>query len=215
MAIVGVSGSPIINGNTDRMTKAILAESGKDTKFINLSTLNFGSCRACAHHCATTAMCGVRDGLHPHLESIRDAEALVLSSAVHHGTMTAWMYSFFSRLWCFLHENKTLNNKPVVFVSTGIDEVADGGEIFTAGLVKEHKFNVLGSIYFQSMVPPCFTCGKGDICHWGGLWRMVGRDVDALNKFEITPNKFRRWEEEQRIVAEVRKYGKILSAFSR
>lgn len=211
MAIVGISGSPIINGNTDRMTKAILAESGRDSEFINLSKLNFGSCRGCAHNCATTAMCGVTDGLHPHLADIRDAEALVFSTAVQHGTMTAWMYSFFSRLWCFLHENKTLNNRPVVFVATGIDEVADASDKFSAGFVKEHKFNVLGSVYFQSAVPPCFKCGKGDTCQRGGLWRMVGRDVEALKKFEITPDKFRRWEDDEQMVAEVKKYGKILS----
>jgi len=211
MAIIGISGSPIINGNTDRMTKAILQASGREMKFVNLSRLNFGSCRGCAHNCATTAMCGVKDDLHPYLEDIRDAEALVLSTAVHHGTMTAWMYSFFSRLWCFLHENKNLNGRPVVFVSTGIGGIREGKEPFRASLVKEHEFNVLGEIYFKSLVPPCFKCGRGDICQWGGLWHMVGRDVEALKKFEITPDKFRKWEDDEQIVNEVKKYGKILS----
>jgi multimeric flavodoxin WrbA len=212
MAIIGISGSPIINGNTDRMTKSILEESCRDTKFLNLSQLAFGSCRGCAHNCATTSMCGVKDELHPHLQDIRDAEAFVFSSPVHHGTMTAWMYSFFSRMWCFLHENKTLNNKPVVFVSTGIDAVPEEGpKAFKASLVKEHKFNVLGHLYFQSLVPPCFTCGKGDVCRHGGLWRIVGRDEDALNQFEITPDKSRRWEDDEHAVAGVKKYGKVLS----
>jgi len=156
-------------------------------------------------------MCGVKDDLHPHLSNIRDAEALVLSTAIHHGTMTAWMYSFFSRLWCFLHENKTLRNKPVVFIAAGIDEMPEGRDPYDASLVREHAFNELGHIYFQSLVPPCFKCGKGDVCQWGGLWRMVGRDVDALNKFEITPDKFRRWEDDEQTVAEVKKYAKMLS----
>ena len=39
MAIIGISGSPIVNGNTDRMTQAILAETGKATRFVNLCTL--------------------------------------------------------------------------------------------------------------------------------------------------------------------------------
>jgi multimeric flavodoxin WrbA len=211
MAIVGISGSPIVNGNTDRMTKAILAQSARDTKFVNLSKLNFGPCRGCAYNCASTAMCGVKDDLNPHLADIRDAEALVLSTAIHHGTMTAWMYSFFSRLWCFLHENKTLNNRPVVLVATGIDEMPEDRDPFDTSLVKGHAFNVLGHIYFQSLTPPCFKCGKGDVCQRGGLWRMVGRDVDALKKFEITPGKFRRWEDDEQTVAEVRKYGKMLS----
>lgn len=212
MAIVGISGSPVVSGNTDRMTRAILEASGRDAEFINLSKLDFSPCRACAHNCATTAMCGVRDDLHAHLAGIRDAEALVIGSPVHHGTMTAWMYSFFSRLWCFLHENKTLKHRPVVFVSVGIDsEPAQGPNTFDVSLVKEHRFRRLGHIYFQSLTPPCFKCGKGDVCQWGGLWRMVGRDEDALETFEITPDKFRRWEDDERAVDEVKKHGMILA----
>jgi multimeric flavodoxin WrbA len=212
MAIVGISGSPIVNGNTDRMTKAILEESGKSTRFINLSRLNYGPCRGCAYNCATTARCGVKDDLHPLLNEIRDAHALVIGSPVHHGTMTAWTYSFFSRLWCFLHENKTLNNRPVVFASTGIDSIPEQGpQTFNASLVKEHNFKMLGEIYFQSLVPPCFKCGKGDTCQRGGLWRMVGKDVDALNTFEITPDKFKRWEDDEQTVDAVKKVGGMLS----
>lgn len=210
MAIVGISGSPIADSNTDRMIKAILAESGKETKFIKLSTVNFGSCRGCAHNCATTAMCGVKDALHPYLADIRDAEGLVFGSPNHHGTMTAWMFSFFSRLWCFLHENKTLKNRPVVFVSTGIDDIPED-KLFSSSLVREHEFNVLGYIYFRSLVPPCFKCGKGEVCQRGGLWRIVGRDPDALKKFNITPDKFRRWEDDEQVIGEIEKYRKLLS----
>jgi multimeric flavodoxin WrbA len=211
MSIVGISGSPIVNGNTDRLVRAMLERSGGDTNFVNLSELNFSACRACAHNCATTAMCGVKDDLYPYLEYIRDAEALVLGTAIHHGTMTAWMYSFFSRLWCFLHENKTLNDRPVVLVSTGIDEISEDKDPFGASLVKQHKFKILGRIYFQSLTPPCFKCGKGETCQRGGLWRMVGRDVEALHKFVITPDKFRRWEDDAQIVDEVEQFGKILA----
>jgi NAD(P)H-dependent FMN reductase len=211
MAIVGISGSPIVKGNTDRMTQAILAETGKETRFVNLSTLNFSPCRACAHNCATTAMCGVKDDLHPCLSAIRDAEALVLSTSIHHGTMTAWMYSFFSRLWCFLHENKILRRKPVLLVSCGIDEMSEAGDPFDLSLVKEHAFKLLGRIYFQSLTPPCFKCGKGEVCRRGGLWRMVGRDLDALKEFAITPDKFRRWEDCPETVDEIKTCGKMLS----
>jgi len=70
---------------------------------------------------------------------------------------------------------------------------------------------VLGHIYFRSLVPPCFKCGKGDTCQWGGLWRMVGRDAEALGEFEITPDKFRRWEDDEQMVGEVMKYGRMLA----
>ena len=98
MAIIGISGSPIPGGNTDRITQAILEASGKETTFVNLSTLTYAPCRACAHLCAIPAMCVVDDDLLPYIKAIRDAEALVLSSPIHHGNMSGWMYSFATRL---------------------------------------------------------------------------------------------------------------------
>ncbi len=40
---------------------------------------------------------------------------------------------------------------------------------------------------------------------------MVGRNKEALDKFEITPDKFRRWEDDEQAVDEVEKYGRILA----
>lgn len=214
MAIVGISGSPIIGGNVDRMTQRILELSCKETIFINLSKLKFFPCRGCAHNCATSAMCGVKDELHPYLAMIRDAEALVIASPRHHGDMTAWMYSFFSRLWCFLHDNHTLKNKPVIFVSAGCAKVTVGRETFRHSMIKEHEFNVLGQLYYTSYVFPCLTCGMGMECRndHGGLWNYLGKDEDALKNYEITADKFQRWEDDRNIVNEVRKYGEILAS---
>jgi len=151
-----------------------------EAKFINLSKLSFSPCRGCAHNCATTAMCGVKDDLYPYLKNIQEADALVFASPRHHGDMTAWMYGFFSRLWCFLHENHTLKAKPVIFVSVGIKPIAKGRETFRASMIKEHEFDVIGEIFYDSKTPPCFKCGKCETCQWGGLWSMVGEDEDAL-----------------------------------
>ena len=99
----------------------------------------------------------------------------------------------------------------MVFLSTGIDETPVDRDPFDASLVRGHGFNVLGCIYFHSLTPPCFKCGKGEVCQRGGLWRMVGRDTEALKQFAITPDKFRRWEDDGETVDEVRKYGKMLA----
>jgi len=40
---------------------------------------------------------------------------------------------------------------------------------------------------------------------------MVGQNEEALKKFEITPDKFRRWEDDKQTVDEAKRYGKILS----
>ena len=214
MAIIGISGSPIIGGNVDRMTQRMLELSHKESVFINLSKLKFFPCRGCAHKCATTAMCGVKDELHPYLAMIRDAEALVIASPRHHGDMTAWMYSFFSRLWCFLHDNHTLKNKPVIFVSVGCAGVAAGRETFRHSMIKEHEFNVLGQLSFISRVFPCLTCGMGLECRneHGGLWNYLDKDEEAIKNYAITPDKFIRWEDDRHIVNEVEKYGDILAS---
>ncbi len=41
MAIIGLSGSPFVRGNTDRLVRAVLKKSGRETVFVNLSRLSF------------------------------------------------------------------------------------------------------------------------------------------------------------------------------
>jgi len=88
MTIVGVSGSPILNGNTDRLVKVVLEQSGKEYVFVNLSTLRYDPCRACTHLCAKTNMCSIDDDLKLYLKLILDSEALVLGSPAHAGNIT-------------------------------------------------------------------------------------------------------------------------------
>jgi multimeric flavodoxin WrbA len=213
MAIVGISGSPIPDGNTDRITKAILEESGKETTFINLSTLSYVPCRACAHLCATSNMCGLEDDLLSYLQEIRDADALVLSSPIHHGNMTGWMYSFVTRLWCFGHMNMVLKDKPTVFVSTGIaeEERQRGSQVFQDRFARGHQLKVLGHLYYRSLIPPCLKCGAGHICRRGGLWYLLGKNEEALKSFEFTEDKFRRFEDDPETADKVKKYGALLA----
>ncbi len=57
MSIVGISGSPIPGGNTDRLVQSLLEQTGREHQFVNLSTLDFVPCRACAHLCAKSNIC--------------------------------------------------------------------------------------------------------------------------------------------------------------
>jgi multimeric flavodoxin WrbA len=213
MAIVGISGSPIVGGNTDRIVKALLAKSGKETRFINLSTLNYSPCRACAHLCATTNMCGVKDELQPYIAEVRDAEVLILGSPIQHGTCTAWMYSFITRLWCLYQVKKLLQDKPAIFVSVGIRDRDRQNGIYNFERLATYseKFRILGHIYFNSQTPPCLKCGAGSYCKVGGLWGLVGNDEEKLRNFQFTPDKFHRWEDCQEVVGMVNDYGEALS----
>ena len=218
MAIVGVSGSPIVDGNTDRMVKALLEKSGKDHVFINLSTLRYDPCRACAHLCAKTNLCPLEDDLKPYFEPILKAEALVLGTSTQSGTMTGWMFSFISRLWCFHHVKNQLRDKPVVLVMTGLvsKNEKSGIEKFTERLKgglkgNLHPVNILGHIYYASQIPPCYNCGRGKICKVGGLWYMLDSDEEKLKNFKLTRDMFNRWEDCPHTVAIVEKYAEMLS----
>ena len=213
MAIIGISGSPIVNGNTDRLIKAILDGSGKEAAFINLSKLNFCPCRNCAHLCGTTNVCGVTDDLQPYLSMIRDAEALVLGSPIQHGNMTGWMFSFITRLWSLYQVKKLLQGKPVVLVSVGIHtlETQNGIAAFQSAATYSTKFRVLGHLYYNSRTPPCYKCGAGSYCKVGGLWNLLEHDEERLKNFKFTPDNIRKWEDEPDIVKEVEKYGEMLA----
>jgi multimeric flavodoxin WrbA len=96
-AIVGFSGSPIVTCNTDRLVKAVLEGSGQDHTFVNLSSLRYDSCRACAHLCAKTNLCPLDDDLRPYFWPIMDAKALVLGTPIQAGHITGWMFGFTTR----------------------------------------------------------------------------------------------------------------------
>lgn len=214
MAVMGFSGSPAVNGNTDRMVKALLEKSGKETTFVNLSTLRFSPCRGCASLCGTTNMCGIKDGLHPYLEKILESEALVLGTSYQLGTATGFMHDFLTRLWCFHHVKRLLHDKPVVLVSVGVKkrEIQNGIANYEGMVTHSGQFNVLGHIYYNSQTPPCLKCGAGSYCHVGGLWKyVVNEDEKLMETFIFTPDKFKRWEDCPQIVEEIEKYGRSLS----
>jgi len=49
MAILGLSSSPFVGGNTDMLVKAVLKKSSSKTIFVNLSRLSFDPCRGYCH----------------------------------------------------------------------------------------------------------------------------------------------------------------------
>ena len=214
MTVLGISGSPIVEGNTDRIIKAILEKSGKETVFLNLSCLHFDPCRGCCHLCAKTNMCKVKDELHPYLKLVIKSQALVLGTPYQLGMPTGFMYNFLTRLFCFHHVKKLLVDKPLILVSVGIKpkETQNGIAAFEKMVTHGNKFNLLGHIYFNSQTPPCLKCGAGSYCRVGGLWKYIlDQDEKKLNNYKFTSDKFKKWEDFPEIVEEIERYGKTLA----
>ena len=213
MAIVGISGSPFPGGSTDRLVESVLEQSGRESVFVNLSTLDFVPCRGCAHLCAKTNICPLEDGLRPWFEPILEAEALVLGSPIHADTVTAWMTAFLSRIWCFHHLRRRLEGLPLVLIATGWTEASEQLALRNFDEIVrnwDHGLRHLGAFFHATEMPPCYTCGLGKVCKIGGLWSMVGEDEERLREFEIAPDKFTRWEDCAQTVAKVEHHAGLL-----
>lgn len=219
MAILGVSGSPKIGGNTDRMVKALLDKSGRESDFVNLSKLRFDPCRGCCHLCAAENKCGIKDDLIPWLEKVREADALVLGTPFQVGMPTGFMYSFLTRLMCFHHVDLVLFNKPAILVSAGIKpiELQQGEGIYGFEKMVEHSKQIKshGHIYFNSASPPCLRCGEGKHCYNGGLYKYVlNKDKERLKAFNVSTESIQNWEDSPDMVEQIDKLGKILQTLS-
>jgi len=58
--IIGISGSPIENSNTNRLIHAVLESSGLSSEFVKLSKINVRPCIACLG-CKKDNICKVKD----------------------------------------------------------------------------------------------------------------------------------------------------------
>ncbi|MFZ3168752.1 MAG: NAD(P)H-dependent oxidoreductase [Candidatus Methanoperedens sp.] len=63
MQVLGISGSPVNNSNTDRLVKTVLEATGLDYEFIKLSEYYIHPCRACLG-CARDNICKQPDDWH-------------------------------------------------------------------------------------------------------------------------------------------------------
>lgn len=102
--IIGFSGSPRINGNSDVLLKTILSGASQEkipSRQINLSKIDFRGCIGC-EKCRKDKVCtGLTDGMSVLYGDIVSSKGLVLVSPTHNYNVTSWMKAFIDRLYCF------------------------------------------------------------------------------------------------------------------
>jgi hypothetical protein len=208
--ILGFSSSPIDDGNVDRMVKAILQKSGKETEFINLNQLSFGPCLACANLCAPNNLCEINDELKPYFPKLIEAEAIVLGTPSFFNNMNSLMAMFLERLWCFRHNYYPLEGKPFAVVSSGgFDDPVDAVEAVKRRMTA-YRAQFIGDVRFLSKIAPCFVCGFGLDCRVGSLFGVYGED--GLERLRNGENLFWRWEDFQAVRDEIASIGRILAS---
>lgn len=196
MKVIGLSAGVVDrDSNVDRMVKAIMRETGFDTEFVKLTDIDYAACKGCAWLCAGPQVCQLDDDLFPYLPMVGEADAVVLGSPSHFGTICATMASFVSRLWGYRHVDIPIAHKPFILATcaSGVGEASnDKTEEDFRRALKPFRVDVLDVVKFISRVPPCYRCGRHQECVIGGAYKFWGTDVHTLT---ITPDLFQNWED--------------------
>ena len=103
-SIIGFSGSPRKDGNSDVLLAHILKgaqERAIAGTGIHLRDIQFSACIGC-EKCRKDQICtGLEDGMSELYPEVRKAQGLVLVSPTHNYNITSWMKAFIDRLYCF------------------------------------------------------------------------------------------------------------------
>lgn len=114
--VLGISGSPRRNGNTDTLVQRILAGAasvGAETRMVYLSELDIHPCQACMY-CIDHGNCVQQDDMMELYDLLRQCDSLVLGSPIYMWQMTAQTKLFVDRLFALYTNNvppvKSKNN---------------------------------------------------------------------------------------------------------
>ncbi|ALK06598.1 MAG: flavodoxin [Methanosarcina sp. 795] len=153
MKVLGLVGSPNINGNTAKLVNAILegaAENGAEKVIYNLGSLNIKGCDACCK-CQESGCCPIDDDMQEIYQQIQTADMIVLGSPVYMWQMTAQTKLLIDRMTAFLKPNfsSRLDNKKLILVFSQGSPDRDAFKPYfkyTAGLLYYLGFDVLDTV---------------------------------------------------------------------
>ncbi|MHA2175663.1 MAG: flavodoxin family protein [Candidatus Hodarchaeales archaeon] len=198
--ILGISGSPIPNSNTDRAVMAVLNSSGLETEFVKLSDINVGPCRAC-RECVTDNVCKKPDDFPELAKKVKEADALVIGAYCPYSNIDAYTKAFLERLWSMRHVKNLNRGKLVGIIVTGLVPRANGHKRRNLLLkflkpyikpqlpansvvksiereMKMERMRIIGSIKVKGNVP-CLICGNGDECVMSGVPIIFGKGTKS------------------------------------
>ncbi len=179
--ILGISGSPVKNSNTDRLVKAVLKATGLKSEFVKLSNMNVRPCLACKK-CVPDNICKVKDDFPALAEKIKNAKALIIGAYIPYGQIDGFTKALLERFWSLRHVNNLLRGKLCATVLTGlIPDILDQVNQALALELKEYeRMDLIGQLKIQGNLP-CLTCGEGDECEMSGVKVLYGPDAKTSN----------------------------------
>jgi len=188
MKVLGVSGSPIKNSNTDRALKAVLDATGCEAEFIKLTDYTVEPCRACLG-CVKTNRCVIKDDGIELAEKAKTADALVIAGFTPYSTIDARTKAFMERLYPLRHIHGFMAGKPGgAVITSAVPENNDTmppachmGINAIQFFMMEEGMNFVGAVKIEGNVP-CIKCAYSHECKMSGITMLHGTDatVDSV-----------------------------------
>ena len=195
--VLGISGSPIANSNTDRALQAVLAATGLETEFIKLTDYTVAPCKACLG-CVKTNRCVIQDDGILLAEKAKAADALVIAGFTPYSTLDSRTKAFIERLYPLRHNHGFMAGKPGAAVITScvpednkqLPPAADMGVNAVMFYMMEEGMQFVGALKLTGVIP-CVRCGFGDECKMSGIKMLHGPaatiDSVGIKSFEQQP----------------------------
>lgn len=99
--ILGISGTPIKDGNCDKLVKSALEGAaqvdGIETEFITLADKEIGACSHCQWCIENRARCKVKDDVHEIHDKMFEADGLVLGGPTYNQVLSTQLINLFTR----------------------------------------------------------------------------------------------------------------------
>ena len=180
--ILGVSGSPRKNGNSDILLKNIISGVSREnlpSSALYLRNIQFQGCIGC-EKCRKDKICtGLMDGMSLLYKEITISKGLILVSPAHNYNITSWMKAFIDRLYCFYNFD---NDRPRSWSSQLSNQ--DRKAVIAAVCEQENK-NDMG-FTLEAMKKPIQALGYeivGELLVFGIFEKgRVKEDIEAMEK---------------------------------
>lgn len=166
MNILGISGSPVSEGNNDKLIGRVMDAAkgrGFDVDTVFLSSSDIAPCDACGA-CNGTGVCVIKDDMCAVYDKLVSADAIIVSSPVYFGNVTAQLKALFDRSVMLRRSGFKLKGKVGAAIAVGGSR--NGGQEKTIQAIHDW-------MHIHSMA----VIGDGD--HFGGILQKPAID-DAV-----------------------------------
>ncbi len=188
MKITCLMGSPRVDGNSSTLANYLLEKLDRTENFItpfNLNTLDYQGCQGCLKCLTHSYRCVLKDDMTMVLESVRDADVLIISSPVYYGDVSSQTKGFIDRTYSYYLPDFVTNplitrlkpgKKLVMILTQAHPDQNMFNDIFSKydSFFKRHNFKE------NQLIRACGVMYKGDIHNAGDAFKMADQTAALI-----------------------------------